>query len=92
MSDRSNPAQAPEMFKPSGKWKSREELVEEFKARRDRNIRWLWETRDNLRGTLVKSGFGNVDAYQMLLFVPAHTERHLKQVDEIKAAPAFPKQ
>jgi hypothetical protein len=92
MTDRSNPAQAPEMFKPSGKWTSRDALIEEFKTRRDRNIKWLWETRDDLRGTLVKFGPGSVDAYQMLLAVPAHTERHLKQVAEVMASPNFPKQ
>jgi hypothetical protein len=92
MNDRSKPAQAPEAFKPSGKWTSHEALVEEFKARRDRNIKWLWETRDDLRGTLVKFGPGTVDAYQALLAVPAHTERHLKQVTEVMAAPNYPKQ
>jgi hypothetical protein len=92
MSDRSNPAQSPEMFKPSGRWASREDLVEEFRTRRDRNIRWLWETRDDLRGTLVKSAFGNIDAYQMLLLVPGHTQRHLKQAAEVKAAAGYPKQ
>jgi hypothetical protein len=92
MNDRSQPAQAPEMFKPSGKWTSREAVLDEWKARRDRNIKWLWETRDDLRGTLVKFGPGMVDAYQVLLAVPAHTERHLKQIAEVMASPNYPKQ
>ena len=92
MSDRSKPAQSPEVFRPSGKWSTREALIDEFKIRRDRNIKWLWETRDDLRGTLVKFGPGTVDAYQMLLAVPAHTERHLKQVAEIVASAQYPKQ
>jgi hypothetical protein len=80
------------MFKPSGKWTSREALLDEWKARRDRNIKWLWETRDDLRGTLVKFGPGMVDAYQVLLAVPAHTERHLKHIADVLASPNYPKQ
>lgn len=90
MNDRSKRAQAPETFKPSGRWTSKQPLIEEFKARRDRNIQWLWETRDDLRGTLVKFGTGKVDAYQMFLAVPAHTERHLQQVAEVKASADYP--
>jgi hypothetical protein len=92
MKDRSNPAQAPEIFRPSGKWASREALVDEFKARRDRNIEWLWTTRDDLRGSFVKFGPAVVDAYQVLMSIPAHTERHLAQAAEIKASPNYPKQ
>ena len=91
MKDRSKPAQAPEMFKPSGRWTSHDALVNEFKARRDANIKWLWETRDDLRGKFVKFGGRPVDVYQMLLAIPAHNERHLQQIAEIKASPNYPK-
>src|SRR6185436_9092419 len=80
MKDRSKPAQAPEIFRPSGKWASHEALVDEFKARRDRNIEWLWTTRDDLRGNFVNFATGVIDTYQALLAIPAHTERHLAQV------------
>jgi hypothetical protein len=92
MKDRSKPAQAPDVFKPSGKWTTREALVSEFKARRDANIVWLWETRDDLRGKFVKFGPNVVDVYQMLLAIPAHNERHLAQIAEIKASANYPKQ
>lgn len=91
MTDRSKPAQAPEMFKPSGRWKTRESLIDEYKSRRDANIEWLWETRDDLRNKFVKFGAGSVDVYQMLLAIPAHNERHLQQIAEIKASPNYPK-
>lgn len=92
MKDRSKPAQAPDMFKPSSKWTTREALVTDFKARRDANIVWLWETRDDLRGKFVKFGPNVVDVYQMLLAIPAHNERHLAQIAEIKASANYPKQ
>lgn len=91
MKDRSKPAQAPEMFKPSGKWPGRDALLAEYRARRDANIAWLWETRGDLRGKFVKFGPGTVDVYQMLMAIPAHNERHLAQIAEIKASPNYPK-
>ena len=32
-----------------------------------------------------------LDAYEWLLFVAAHSERHTKQILEVKADPNFPK-
>lgn len=91
MKDRSKPAQAPEPFKPSGRWANRDALINEYKARRDADIAWLWETHDDLRGKFVKFDAGVVDVYQMLLAVPAHNERHLAQIAQIKASPNYPK-
>lgn len=33
-----------------------------------------------------------LDAYEWLLFIGAHSERHTKQILEVKADPNFPKQ
>jgi hypothetical protein len=35
--------------------------------------------------------FGVADTYQALLLIPAHTERHLAQINEVKASAGFPK-
>jgi hypothetical protein len=35
-------------------------------------------------------GGPKVDAYEWVLFVAAHSQRHTKQIDEIKADPNFP--
>jgi hypothetical protein len=92
MTDRSKPAQAPETLKPSGKWPTSRALIEEFRARRDRNLSWLRSTQEPLRFAYTKMPFGVADVYQALLLVPAHTERHLEQIKEVKASPGFPKQ
>jgi hypothetical protein len=34
---------------------------------------------------------GTIDVYQMLLMIPAHTERHLAQIKEVKSSPGYPK-
>jgi hypothetical protein len=91
MSDRSNKAQAPAEFQPSGRFKTKDELVQHFLASRDRNIRYVETTPENLRGTLLKSPMGTIDVYQMLLMIPAHTERHLAQIKEVKSSPGYPK-
>jgi hypothetical protein len=47
---------------------------------------------DDLRNHFVKFGPAAIDVYQMLLAIPAHNERHLQQILEIKASPNYPKQ
>jgi len=34
---------------------------------------------------------GPLDAYQWILLISAHSERHTKQIEEVKADPNFPK-
>jgi hypothetical protein len=91
VADRSRPAQAPEMLRPSGKWKTRQALADEFRARRDRNIAWIRSTQEPLRHTYTKMPMGVVDTYQALLMIPSHTERHLAQISEVKSSAGYPK-
>jgi hypothetical protein len=32
-----------------------------------------------------------LNAYQWLIYLPLHTERHDKQIAEVKASPGYPK-
>ncbi|MGH9631765.1 MAG: DinB family protein [Bryobacteraceae bacterium] len=91
MTDRSTKAQAPKEMQPTGRWKSREELERAFKKTRDENIAFLRDTQEDLRGHYVKGPAGMIDVYQGFLFIGAHTERHLKQMAEVKQSPGFPK-
>jgi hypothetical protein len=47
-------------------------------------------TNEDLRGHAVPEW--NVDAYQCLLEISTHEQRHILQIREIKASPGFPKQ
>jgi hypothetical protein len=40
---------------------------------------------------MVQMPFGTLDCYQLSLMMAAHTERHRKQMEEVKANPNFPK-
>ena len=91
ISDRSNKVQAPEELKPTNRFGSTVETMNHFKTSRAQTVAFLKETKD-LRDHAVDSPIGKkLDAYQWVLFVAAHCERHTKQILEVKADANFPK-
>tara|TARA_R110002012_G_scaffold64021_7_gene168430 strand:+ start:9676 stop:10281 length:606 start_codon:yes stop_codon:yes gene_type:complete len=88
--DRSNKVKTSEPFEPSGKYGSFEETVEEFKTKRKEHIEYVKSTQDDLRNRYQQLPFGTVDAYQILLFMSGHTERHIKQMEEVMDDEDFP--
>jgi uncharacterized damage-inducible protein DinB len=90
--DRSQKATAPEPLVPSHKWSSHQEMIEQYKKSRDRTIAYIASTQDELRSHFYKNpAYDLLDAYQWLLFMAAHSERHILQLKEVKADPNFPK-
>jgi hypothetical protein len=87
--DRSTKRQAPPELVPSGRW-SPNEALDHFLASRARTIEFMRTTPD-LRQHVMDSPLGPLDAYEWLLFIAAHSERHTKQILEIEASPGFPK-
>src|SRR5437762_6023233 len=88
--DRSHKAQAPPPLVPTGRWTPAETL-DNFLKSRAKTINFLQSTPD-LRAHVAESPLGlPLDAYEWLLFVSAHSERHTKQILEGKADPNFPK-
>lgn len=84
-------ATAPEPLRPHNQFKTAAEAVAAFKASRDAHIKYLSETQDALREHFFNNpAFGDVDAFQWILFMSAHTERHVAQILEVKASPGFP--
>jgi DinB superfamily len=91
--DRSHKAQAPEFLKPTNRWATREELVSAFEKSRDATIDYVRTTNDDLRDHFgTHPTLGTLDAYQWILLISAHSERHTKQIEEVKADPNFPKE
>lgn len=92
MVDRSGKAQAPEMLKPSNRWKTRDELIAHFKESRDRNIAFVESTDEDMRAHVAPHPvFGPLDAYQWLLGLSAHSERHTLQLNEVKTLAGYPR-
>lgn len=91
MADRSKPASAPGEIRPAGRFATKAALIAAFTARRDETIRYVETTPDDLRGRFVKSGPNEMDLYEMILVISAHSGRHLLQMKEVMAAPGYPK-
>ena len=91
IADRTHKAQAPEPLAPSNRFGSAAGSVKHFNESRAKTLAFLKETAD-LRDHAIESPLGKVlDAYQWVLFVSAHCERHTKQILEVKADANFPK-
>ena len=54
-----------------------------------RLVEYIRSTEDDLRGHIVERQ--SCDAYQWALLISTHEQRHILQIREIKADPAFPK-
>jgi hypothetical protein len=90
--DRSRKAQAPEFLKPTNRFATREETVKAFEEARARTMDYVKNTNDDLRDHFGPHPLlGTLDAYQWILLISAHSERHTKQIEEVKADPNFPK-
>ncbi|HEY0769759.1 MAG TPA: DinB family protein, partial [Sphingobacteriaceae bacterium] len=59
--------------------------------KRDDHINYVKTTTDDLRNHYVDLPFGKLDAYQIILFMAAHSKRHTDQIDEILSNANFPK-
>ncbi|MEP7367058.1 MAG: DinB family protein [Acidobacteriota bacterium] len=88
---RTNKVQAPEPIVPKGKFASLEDTKKAFLASRDRTIRFIEKTDISLRDYVAPHpALKELDSYQWVLFLAAHTERHLKQLQEVKDSPGYP--
>jgi hypothetical protein len=90
--DRSRKAQAPEFLKPTGRWANRDEVTKAFEEERKATMDYVKSTSDDLRDHFGPHPMlGPLDAYQWILLISAHSERHTKQIEEVKADAGFPK-
>lgn len=89
--DRSHKATAPEPIRPTGQWPSVADAIAEFTKRRDRNIAYVRDTKDELRThSSSDTPVGTLDAYQVLVLMAAHTMRHTAQIQEVKTDSGYP--
>jgi hypothetical protein len=92
LADRSQKAQAPEPLRPTGRFSTPAQAWEHFTASRDRTVAFVENTKADLRRTVnFPPPFKNIDAYQVILFISAHSGRHTAQIEEVKTDPNYPK-
>jgi hypothetical protein len=91
--DRRHGVKTVDQLKPeTATWKNLTEALGAFKGARTDHIKYAKSTTEDLRNHIIQLPFGKVDAYQFILFVAAHSSRHLQQINEIKSAPGFSRQ
>ncbi|WP_299107265.1 DinB family protein [uncultured Tenacibaculum sp.] len=87
--DRTTKSKTQEEFQPNKTYENPSETIDIFQEKLEKHIAYLENTKDDLRNHYVN--FGTVDAYQIFLYMAAHTNRHIAQIEEIKKNKHFSK-
>jgi hypothetical protein len=83
--------EAPEGVRPCGRFRNLSETAAQFCDARRKTVEYLQQSQAALRRLRVAHPVaGNIDAYQNLLILAYHPERHAAQIAEVKAHPAYP--
>lgn len=82
---------SPDPFLPTGRFGSTSAAMEAFDQQREAVIAYVKTVTDDLRTHYFQHiALGWLDAYQAILLLASHGERHRKQIDEVKTSPGFP--
>lgn len=92
MTSRSWRARSPEVFRPTGRFATSELAIQSLQSQRAKTMTYASQTTDDLRNHYWRHPLtGHIDLYQTLLLMSAHLERHIAQMEAIKASRDFPK-
>jgi hypothetical protein len=91
IADRTKKAQAAEPLLPTKRFGSPADTIKHFKNSRAETLKFVTSTKDLREHAMESPLKKELDAYQWVLFVSAHCERHTKQILEVKADAGFPK-
>lgn len=70
-------------FEPTGKWETKDDMLNALKESRTQIIEFLKSTEANMRHHKGEIPLGEVDAYQVVLLIAAHSQRHTHQMKEV---------
>jgi hypothetical protein len=91
--DRTSKIQTSESLQPKNTpFKSVTEALNSFKENRNKLVSYMDNTQEDMRNHVINFPLGMMDAYQLVLLMSAHTNRHTQQIKEVMADPNFPKQ
>jgi hypothetical protein len=92
LEDRTNKVKTfPPLEPQNTPYKSFDDAMNDFKAGRTAHIKYIKATSEDLRNHFVQMPFGMLDCYQLCLMISSHTDRHVQQLNEVKADVGFPK-
>ena len=90
--DRTQKSKTFETLEPANSpFKTTAEALNSFKENRAKLIAFVKNTKQDLRNHVSVLPIGTYDAYQFILLISAHSNRHTQQIDEVKANSNFPK-
>jgi hypothetical protein len=90
--DRSHKSKTFAALEPANSpYQTTDEALAAFKQNRAKLIDFIKSTHLDLRNHVAELPIGTYDAYQLILLIAAHTNRHTQQIEEIKADANFPK-
>ena len=89
--NRTTKFKAPGPLEPAGKVKPKSQSIAAFEAARAKTIEYVKTTQDALREHGTPAPPYATSAYQMLLMLSGHTERHTAQLLEVKASSGYPR-
>ena len=92
LADRNARKDAPDAVVPTGTV-ARRDALQIFQERRARSLAFAETTTAPLRAYAVdhhRPTVGTLNAYQWLLYIPLHNQRHIRQISEIKAETGYP--
>jgi hypothetical protein len=89
--DRSQRFTAPTAIEPTGKVVPKAQAIKDFEATRARTLEYVKSTQDALREHVAGQPPQQTSAYQLVLMLSGHTERHTAQLLEVKATAGYPK-
>lgn len=87
--DRTSRSRTGEARVPTGRWKDVSGSLGEFRKLRATMADYAKTTSDDLRSRRLLEG--SMDVYQWFLMISTHSQRHILQIQEIKAHPQYPK-
>jgi hypothetical protein len=78
-------------LEPTGDFNSPKDFLKSFEKLRKESISYAKSTEDALRHHFVSFGpLGELDGYQILMFMSGHLERHIQQIEEVMQDPTYP--
>ena len=82
----------PQVLRPTGKFATKKKLIETFIAVRQKTVDYVRTTNDPLKNHVANHPtWGDMTAYQWLIFIAVHADRHAAQLEEVKNDSNFPK-
>jgi len=91
--DKTNKVKIVEPFESKSiPYKSVDDALNAFKNSRTDHMKYIKSTTEDLRNHIVQMPFGSIDCYQLCLMIALHNNRHLQQINELKAYSSFPRQ